>query len=68
MQELAIFYNLPLVVEHGGERGPIGIKILIIQISVDGGQGDVDLYASYSNMIKWGFFGGGSPPIYLCQE
>ena len=29
-QELAIFDNLPLVVELGGERGPVGINILAI--------------------------------------
>ena len=30
MKELAIFDNLPLVVELGGEMGPVGINILTI--------------------------------------
>ena len=64
-QELAIFNNLPLVVELSSERGPGGINILVVQIRTDGWQGDVDLYAAYSDVLKWGLFGGGSPPIDL---
>ena len=52
MKELAIFNNFPLVVELGGERGPGGINILIVQIPADGWQGDVDLYALYSDVLK----------------
>ena len=66
MKELAIFNNFPLVVELGGERGPGGINILIVQIPADGWQGDVDLYTAYSDMLKWGLFCGGSLPIDLC--
>ena len=64
-QELAIFDNLPLVVELGGERGPVGINILTVQISADGWQWDINLYAAYSDMLKWGLFGGGSTSINL---
>ena len=63
-EELAIFYNFSLVVKLGGERGPIGIKILPVQIPADGGHGDANLYAAYSDVLKWGLFGGGIPPIY----
>ena len=62
---MAIFNNLPQVVELGGEKGPGGINILVVQIQVDGWEGDVDLYVVYSDVLKWGLFGGGSPPIDL---
>ena len=52
MQELSIFYKFPPLVELGGERGPVGINILAVQIPADGGQGDVNLYASYSDVLK----------------
>ena len=50
--ELAIFNNLSPVVELDGERGPGGINFLDVQILVDGWQGDVDLYAAYSDVLK----------------
>uniref|UniRef100_UPI0033914910 hypothetical protein n=1 Tax=Acinetobacter baumannii TaxID=470 RepID=UPI0033914910 len=53
------------IVELGGERGPVGMNILAVQILANGGPGDVDLYATYSNVLKWGLFGGGSPSIDL---
>ena len=53
------FYNLPPVVELGGKRGLVGINILTVQILTYGEQGDVDLYAAYSDVLKWGLFGGG---------
>ena len=56
---------MPPVVELGGERGPVGINILAVEIPVDGGQRDNDLNATYSDMLKLGLFGGGSMPIYL---
>ena len=59
---------MPPVVKFGGERGPIGINILVVQISVDGGKGDVNLYAVYSDMLKWFLFGKGIPPIYMCSK
>ena len=62
---MAIFNNLPPVVKLDGERGPGGINILVVQIQVDGWEGDVDLYVVYSDMLKWGLFDGGSPPIDL---
>ena len=62
---MAIFYCLPPVVKLGGERNAVGINILTVQIPVDGGQGDVDLNAMYSDMLKWGLFCGGGPPINL---
>ena len=52
MQEFAILYNLPPVVKLGGERGPIGLNILVVQIPADGRQRDVDMYAAYSDMVK----------------
>ena len=57
-QELSIFNNLPPVVELGGERGPGGINILVIQILAHGWQGDVDLYVAYSNVLKWACLAG----------
>ena len=65
MQEFAIFYNLSPVVELSGERGPVGINILAVWIPADGGHGDIDMNATYSDMLKWGLFGRCSPPIYL---
>ena len=59
------FYNLPPLVKLGGERGPVGINILVVQIPADGWQGVVDLYTAYSDVLEWGLFGGSSPPIYL---
>ena len=53
------------VVELGGDKGPVGINILAVQIPTDGGQGDVDLYVVYSDVLKWGLFSGDIPPIYL---
>ena len=64
-QKSTLFNNLPSLIELGGERGPGGIDILAVQIPWDGWQGDVDLYAAYFDMLKWGLFGGGSPPINL---
>ena len=58
-----LFINFPPIVELGDEKGPGGINILIVQIPADGWQGDVDLYAAYSDVLKWGLFGGGIPPI-----
>ena len=65
MQELAIFYYLPPVVKLGDERDAVGINILTVQITVDRGKGDVDLNSTYSDILKWGVFGGGGPPINL---
>ena len=65
MQESALFNTLQPVVELDGERGPGGINILAVQILANGWQGDVDMYAAYSNVLKWGLFGGGSLPINL---
>ena len=65
MQELAIFDNLPPVVELGGERGPIGINILAVSIPTNGRKGDINLNTTYSDMLKWSLFGGGSPPINI---
>ena len=45
--------------------GSVGINILAVQIQKDGGQGDVNVYAAYSDMLKWGLFVRVSPPIYL---
>ena len=64
-QELAICDNFPPVVELDGEMGPGGINILVVQIPADDWEEDVNLYAAYSDMLKWVLFGGGSPPIDL---
>ena len=48
-----------------GERGPVGINILAVKIPMDGWQGDIDVYAVYSDVLEWGLFGGGSSPINL---
>ena len=51
-EKFSIFYNLPPVVKLGSEMGPVGMNILAVQIPADGGQGDVDLYAAYSDVRK----------------
>ena len=65
MQELAIFDNLPPVVKLGGERGPVGINILAVWIPADGRQRDINLNATFLDMLQWGLFGRGSSPINL---
>ena len=65
MQELNIFYNLPPVIKFCDERGLVGINILVVQILAYGGQGDVYMYAVYSDVLKWVMFCGGIPPMYL---
>ena len=67
-EELAIINNFQPVVELGGERDPLCINILAVQIPPNGGQGDFDLYAMYSDVIWWCLVGGGIPPIYLLSE
>ena len=65
-QELAIFYNFPPVVELGSERGPVGINILVVWIPADGGQGDIDMNATYSDMLKWACLAG-TTPLSICE-
>ena len=61
----AILNNFPPIVELDSERSPSGINILAVQKLVDGWYGDVGLYAAYSNVLKWGMFGGVIPSINL---
>ena len=55
---MALFNNFPPVVELGSERVLGGINILSIEVPSDGWQGDVNMYAVYSDVLKWGLFGG----------
>ena len=65
MQKLAIFDYFPAVVKLGGKRGPVGINILTVEISTNGRQGDINLNATYTDIIKLGLFCGRSLPINL---
>ena len=56
-QELAIFDNPSSVVKLDGDRGPIGINILAVYIPADGRQVDINLNATYSDLLQWGLFG-----------
>ena len=64
-QELAILHYLPAVVKLGSEGGPSSINTLALLKPADGWQGNVNLYALYSDLLQWGLFSGGSPPIDL---
>ena len=63
--ELAIFNNLPSVVKLDSDRGPISINILVVLKPSNGRKGDINLNATYSDLLQWCRFGGGSPPIDL---
>ena len=51
-QELDIFDNLPSVVILGSERGPISINILAVWIPTDGRKGDINLNATYPDLLQ----------------
>ena len=59
---------MPPAVELGGETVRIGINIHAVQIPVDGGQGDVNFYVVYSDVLKWGLFEGATRQFIAIGE
>ena len=57
-----------MVVKLGSDRGPISINIISILKLVDGTQGNINLNATYSDLLQWGLFGRGIPPINVLLE